>query len=248
MNELVIGLRDKNKFNASHPRDDGANFLSYVTHPTPPALIEAVFWGPAPTNIPRNDLVKVYLTGFPGVNEDGSVGEITRLNTNTLPTPVDEQSNLGLLGGDPAGFPNGRRPGDDVVDIELRVLNGVLCHLPDPNAPTGGDDKYTATSWDPNVVPPVATTRTGNCVAICSAATCFRSSALTTSPNVIRGSLRQGAAGQEGPEICRDAFGPTPVGFDCLLTPDEVDALANGDTYIELNTSSNPNGGSPWPG
>ena len=51
-----------------------------------------------------------------------------RLNTAIAPTPAAQQNNLGVLGGDNAGFPNGRRPGDDVVDIELRVAMGVLCH------------------------------------------------------------------------------------------------------------------------
>jgi hypothetical protein len=52
-----------------------------------------------------------------------------RLNTSIAPTPKGNQSNLGVLGGDSAGFPNGRRPGDDVVDATLRVAMGVLCTL-----------------------------------------------------------------------------------------------------------------------
>jgi hypothetical protein len=51
-----------------------------------------------------------------------------RLNTGTMPVAAAGQNRLGALGGDMAGFPNGRRPGDDVVDIELRVAMGVLCH------------------------------------------------------------------------------------------------------------------------
>ena len=62
-------------------------------------------------------------------------------------------------------------------------------------------------------------------------------------PNVIRGSFRMGAAGEEGPEICRDATGPVPVVFaNCFLSPDELAALLNDETYIELNTINNPNG------
>ncbi len=129
VNEVAIGLPDKNLFNASHPRDDGANFLTYVTNPTLPTIIQALFGVQAPTNFPRNDLVWIFLTGIPGVNEDGSVGEIMRLNTDIPPTPRDQQSNLGVAGGDAAGYPNGRRPGDDTVDISLRAMMGVLCHL-----------------------------------------------------------------------------------------------------------------------
>jgi hypothetical protein len=130
VNEVVIGLKDKNKFNASHPKDDG-QFLTYVTNPTLPALIELLFGSAgvkAPTNLPRTDLVATFLTGIDGLNKFGSPAEYLRLNTAIAATPVAQQSNLGALGGDNAGFPNGRRPGDDVVDIELRVSMGVLCH------------------------------------------------------------------------------------------------------------------------
>jgi uncharacterized protein DUF4331 len=133
VNEIVIGLRDKNKFNASEPRNDG-QFADYVTHPTLPTLVEALFGAAgvkAPTNFPRTDLVAAFLTGIDGVNKPANVvpSEMLRLNTSIAPTPGAAQSRLGVLGGDNAGFPNGRRPGDDVVDIELRVAMGVLCTL-----------------------------------------------------------------------------------------------------------------------
>ena len=241
VNEVVIGLPDKNLFNAAHPRDDGANFLQYVTNPTLPALIETLFGVPAPTNIPRNDLVKAFLTGFPGLNEDGSVGEVMRLNTNIPPTPVDDQNRLGVTGGDLAGFPNGRRPGDDVVDITERVVMGVLCYTPDPNAPPAGDE-FFATLTGPNVVPPVGTTQTGTCVGALNGND-FGAVCNHNVSNVIRGSFRLGAVGEEGPEICRDATGPVPVVFaSCFLSQDELDALLNDGTYMELNTINNPNG------
>jgi len=126
---VVIGLPDKNLFNASEPKDDG-QFIDYVTNPTLPALIEILYpSAPAPTNFPRNDLVAAFLTGLEGVNKNGSVGEMIRLNTGIAATPKATQSNFGVAGGDNAGFPNGRRPGDDVVDAELRVAMGLLCHL-----------------------------------------------------------------------------------------------------------------------
>jgi len=129
VNEVVIGLPDKNLFNASEPKDDG-QFIDYVTNPTLPALIEILYpSAPAPTNFPRNDLVAAFLTGLEGVNKNGSVGEMIRLNTGIAATPKATQSNFGVAGGDNAGFPNGRRPGDDVVDAELRVAMGLLCHL-----------------------------------------------------------------------------------------------------------------------
>ncbi len=137
VNELVIGLRDKDRFNASEPRDD-AQFADYVTHPTLPALIELLFpTAPAPTALPRTDLVEAFLTGIQGLNQPVAVtaSEMLRLNTAIAATGAAQQSSLGVLAGDLAGFPNGRRPGDDVVDITLRVAMGVL--LPEADAPAG---------------------------------------------------------------------------------------------------------------
>jgi hypothetical protein len=132
VNEIVIGMKDKNKFNASTPNHDG-QFADYVTNPTLPELLEILFGAAgvrAPNNFPRTDLVAAFATGVQGLNflSDGQPHEMLRLNTSTAPTPTAGQNNLGVLGGDSAGFPNGRRPGDDVVDIELRVAMGVLCH------------------------------------------------------------------------------------------------------------------------
>ncbi len=141
VNELVIGLPDKDRFNASEPKSD-AQFATYVTNPTLPALLDALFRAPvnqtlgtnfasiAPNNFPRNDLVTAFLTGFAGVNQLSKVtpSEMTRLNTGIPATPAASQSNFGVAGGDLAGFPNGRRPGDDTVDIALRVVMGRLCY------------------------------------------------------------------------------------------------------------------------
>ncbi len=134
VNEVVIGLKDKDKFNASEPADD-AQFATYVTNPTLPALLQVLFGVQAPTLFPRTDLVAAFLTGLDGLNKNGSVAEMIRLNTATPPKPAQAQSNLGALGGDLSGFPNGRRPGDDVVDIALRVVEGAL--LPADVAPAG---------------------------------------------------------------------------------------------------------------
>ena len=136
VNEVVIGLPDKDKFNASEPKDD-AQFAKYVTNPTLPELIQALFPGvSAPNAFPRNDLVAAFLTGINGLNKPASVtpSEMLRLNTTVQPITAINQKNLGVLAGDNAGFPNGRRPGDDVVDIELRVAMGIL--LTDAQAPS----------------------------------------------------------------------------------------------------------------
>ncbi len=132
VNEVVIGLPDKDRFNSSKPRDD-AQFADYVTHPTLPALLEIALNLPntAPRNLPRTDLVTTFLTGIPGVNQprNAVASEMLRMNTDTLPTPEAQQHRLGLAGGDAAGFPNGRRPKDDVVDISLVAVMGGLCML-----------------------------------------------------------------------------------------------------------------------
>jgi hypothetical protein len=128
VNEAVIGLKDKDAFNASEPADD-AQFLKYVTHPTLPKILEILFGAAgvrAPTQFPRTDLVAVFLTGIDGLNKTGGAGELLRLNTAIVAKPAEAQNNLGVIGGDLAGFPNGRRPGDDVVDVALRVLMGKL--------------------------------------------------------------------------------------------------------------------------
>ena len=132
VNEVVIGLPDKDRFNSSKPKDDG-QFGDYVTNPTLPALLEIALNipGTAPKNLPRTDLVTAFLTGIPGVNQPKNVvaSEMLRLNTATPATPAAQQARLGLAGGDAAGFPNGRRPKDDVVDISLVAVMGGLCML-----------------------------------------------------------------------------------------------------------------------
>jgi hypothetical protein len=151
VNELVIGLKDKDRFNASEPKDD-AQFAQYVTHPTLPALIEILFGGAgvhAPTLFPRSDLVAVFLTGAEltgNLPQNVQASEMLRLNTSTAPTPSAMQNRLGVIGGDSAGFPNGRRPGDDVVDVALRVVMGKVIRILEPTHPElapSGDLEYT---------------------------------------------------------------------------------------------------------
>ena len=144
VNEVVIGLKDKDKFNASEPKDDVANFAPYVFYPALPAYIQSLYpSAKAPTNFPRQDLVTAFLTGVPTINKPATVvpADMLRLNTTTPAVAAANQNDLGVISiipnqtdgkpkatADVAGFPNGRRPGDDVTDIALRVSMGVLCH------------------------------------------------------------------------------------------------------------------------
>jgi hypothetical protein len=125
VNEVVIPIKDKNRFNASSPSGD-TQFLDYVLRPELAQLIEAVYPSfPAPEE-PRNDLVSVFLTGLKGLNKPKGVvpGEMLRLN---MTTPVTAKPNrLGVIGGDNQGYPNGRRLVDDVIDISLQVVQGEL--------------------------------------------------------------------------------------------------------------------------
>lgn len=159
VNEIVIGLKDKDTYNASAPSSDG-QFADYVTNPTLPVLLETLFGSAgvkAPTVYPRTDLVAAFLTGVPNVNQPKNVqaSDMIRLNTALPVTPKGSQNSLGAAlcfvngaltlnnpGCDPAGFPNGRRPGDDVVDIELRVAMGYLLP-PGPGKPASADLPYT---------------------------------------------------------------------------------------------------------
>ncbi len=141
VNELIIPLRQKDQFNSLSPFNDFI-FAQAILDPELPKLIQtalAVFNGininiPPP---PRNDLVAIFATGIPAGTpgappnyttflSDGAPHEMMRLNVAIAPVPIGAPgySRLGLLGGDIGGFPNGRRIGDDVVDIEIRAALG----------------------------------------------------------------------------------------------------------------------------
>jgi hypothetical protein len=180
VNELIIGINDKDLFNSSAPAGD-AQFLNYVTNPVLPDYLNLLFGAAAGMDIaptgaafPRNDLVEAFLTGIEAtdtgtgathgtmvnVNKNGATAEYLRLNTALPATAAGSQNSLGALGCfvngalvlsnapggvdtacDPAGFPNGRRPGDDVVDIALRVAMGYL--LPSGSDNLGGAIPFT---------------------------------------------------------------------------------------------------------
>ena len=125
INEVVIPLGSKDLFNSTYPVDD-AQFGSFVLNPEVPAILHALFGVNVPPN-PRNDLLAL-VQGLSGLNQRPNevISDQLRLNTAIFPTAIPNVNRLGVLAGDNAGFPNGRRVYDDVVDIELRVLAGVL--------------------------------------------------------------------------------------------------------------------------
>ena len=124
VNEVVIPRKDKDKFNASAPWDDG-QFAGSVQDPELPKLIEQIYKIEAP-DTPRDDLVQVFLTGVPKLNQPPHVRPSEMLRLNTSIEPAKDPKRLGVLDGDNAGFPNGRRPLDDVLDISLQAVEGEL--------------------------------------------------------------------------------------------------------------------------
>jgi hypothetical protein len=124
VNEVVNPQKDKDKFNASAPWND-AQFLKNVTNPELPKLIEAIYKIKAPAE-PRNDLVDVFLKGVKGLNQPPHVRPAEELRLNTSIKPTKYPKRLGVLDGDNAGFPNGRRLTDDVIDEALQVVEGEL--------------------------------------------------------------------------------------------------------------------------
>ncbi|HZQ07147.1 MAG TPA: DUF4331 domain-containing protein [Anaerolineae bacterium] len=145
VNEVVVPLAFKDYWNVSKP-DGDAIFLEGVTKPELPKLLNLIYGLTVPAE-PRNDLVTVFLTGIPGLNQPTGVvpAALLRLNTAIPPAKYDPEggsphffgNRCGILAGDNAGFPNGRRLSDDVVDIALQVM-------------AGGDPFTAATNVAPN--------------------------------------------------------------------------------------------------
>ena len=143
VNEVVVPLGAKDYFNASEPSDDaGKNAGAYVplvTDPELAKLIPVLYPGVKVPPAPRNDLVSIFLTGIDGVNkpmnagDKGKPAEMIRLNMAISPVAIGKENRLGILGGDNAGCPNGRRLADDVVDIALRAVAGGTPFTPEFN-------------------------------------------------------------------------------------------------------------------
>jgi hypothetical protein len=138
INELIIGTGLKDRWNATDPKDE-EQFLKFYLNPRLTGLINLAFGTTFPTS-GRTDLVAALLK-YPGQNANGCntsnpCSELLRLDLSKAPTAPALQKRLGVLAGDAAGYPNGRRPNDDVTDITLRVVAGALLG-PVPNLGDG---------------------------------------------------------------------------------------------------------------
>src|SRR5512133_848554 len=130
VNEVIIPLAKKDMFNRTSPADDAANYGTYVLNPGLAAALNALF--PGVVNAPehnRTDIVQAVLQGIPGLNAfPGAAGknatDTIKINLGTPPSQNPQR--LGVLAGDNAGYPNGRRLTDDAVDIDLQVVAGAL--------------------------------------------------------------------------------------------------------------------------
>jgi Domain of unknown function (DUF4331) len=158
-NEVIVPMSRKDEWNADQPKGD-SDYAKFVNHPELarllPVLYPGVFPHLAAYHKPRADLNAILLTGIPsGVvpgfqNFTGPV-ESDMLRLNLAIPPASSPNSLGLLGGDAAGFPNGRRIGDDVVAIELRAVAGVTLPLVDPSfTPDGAAGVLTDGTTDTN--------------------------------------------------------------------------------------------------
>jgi hypothetical protein len=144
INEVIIPIGKKDKFNRTSPANDARNFGRFALNPEPARILNALFGlGVQETN--RTDIVQALLTGVPGltqIGKDPAAADTLKLNLGV--PPAAKPNRFGVLAGDVAGFPNGRRLADDVVDIELRVIAGALLSPP-KNIPLGDgvdqDDK-----------------------------------------------------------------------------------------------------------
>lgn len=143
VNEVVIPLAQKNRFNSSSPHQD-AQFLSNVTDPELARLLKALYGIQVPPT-PRDDLVAIFLTGLDGLNKPAGVTPSEQLRLNMAVPPTATPNPLGVVAGDNQGFPNGRRLADDVTDVALKAVAGAVYPLfhpgfvPDPLAGRLGD-------------------------------------------------------------------------------------------------------------
>ena len=127
INEVIIGTGSKDRFSMSEPKDD-AQFATFALDPLLARAMNAVFGITVP-DAPRTDLLPLvqYLPPIAGpTTPKGPVADMLRLNTGVPPTPAASRKRLAVLAGDLGGWPNGRRVTDDVVDIALRAVAGVL--------------------------------------------------------------------------------------------------------------------------
>ena len=133
INELIIGTGSKDRFSMDQPAND-SQFGNFFADPALARVLNALTGGAlAIPDQPRNDLRPLVQYAPPiaaAGTPPGPVADMLRLNTGVAPTPYATASRLGLLGGDQAGYPNGRRVFDDVTDISLRVVAGGVLAAP----------------------------------------------------------------------------------------------------------------------
>jgi len=128
VNEVVIPLGKKDQFNRTTPNRDAALYGQYVVKPELAAVMNALFNVGAPEDN-RTDIVQAVLQGIPGLNQHSGVKgppAVDTIKVNLGTPPASSENRFGVIGGDTAGYPNGRRLGDDVVDIDLQVVAGFL--------------------------------------------------------------------------------------------------------------------------
>jgi hypothetical protein len=127
INELIIGTGSKDTWSMSQPVND-SQFASFDLDPLVARVLNAIYGIAIPTP-PRTDLLPL-VTYAPPIAAPGTpagpIADMLRLNTGVAPTPMPSRKRLGLLAGDAAGFPNGRRVSDDVTDIAMRAVAGIL--------------------------------------------------------------------------------------------------------------------------
>ena len=155
VNELIIRFGDKDRWNATEPEDE-KKFVEDYRNPSLATVINLLYGVPIPA-APREDLVNVLLR-YSGTN-GGVLSDLLRLDLNVAPTPATAQKRLGILAHDASGtptpdnaaWPNGRRPSDDVTDIALRVVSGVL--LGTGNARLGDGVNFNIGAVGPDITP-----------------------------------------------------------------------------------------------
>jgi uncharacterized membrane protein YgcG len=127
VNEVVASVPLKDAFNSLPPAMDASveALVARVNDPEVPKLIEKIYGIPAPA-APRDDIFSIFLTGIEGVNQPPEVTPAEMIRLNTGIAPAANPNRLGVLAKDTAGFPNGRRLADDVVDIEIQALEGAV--------------------------------------------------------------------------------------------------------------------------
>ncbi|MGA9041074.1 MAG: DUF4331 domain-containing protein [Terriglobales bacterium] len=162
INEVVIGTGSKDRFSMDDPIND-AQFADFVLNPVLASVFSSL--GVPVPPAPRTDLLLLVQYQAPicpgcGASDAGPVADLLRLNTGIPPTPVGQQKRLGFLAGDTAGFPNGRRPVDDVFDIAARAVAGILVDPVKYGTPLG-DGVQTKTEGFNNSFPYVMPANSG---------------------------------------------------------------------------------------